>query len=341
MLGLKGLLERLITHFGLGSSKEEEPCGVWCLLGKDPASWEVLSWGSTPWGRALSCWETSLTSLEELPACLALSLAKCLTAWGDIGLSAWRVLSSREEGELALGELNLCWWEGVFFWGSLRIACLGECTTCRSAYLLGKPGECLPGRAHYLPQSAICRGSLGTTCLGTACLGEHTACQSAICWGSLGTTCLGTACLGECTPCWRKSAISQGSLGTACLEECTPCRRQSVIYWGSLGTACLGTACLGDSTPCQGKSVIFHRGLGTCLPGKILKGKCYELTCLPACCLPRGKTLAAWELCQVISPSFLLIRLLSFLTCLSPHIDESLLLDLVYEILTFLVIKGC
>ena len=47
--GVKGLLERLITQFGLGSSKEEEPCRVWCLLGKDPASWEALSWGSTPW----------------------------------------------------------------------------------------------------------------------------------------------------------------------------------------------------------------------------------------------------------------------------------------------------
>ena len=98
--GVKGLLERLITHFGLGSSKEEEPCWVWCPLGKDPASWEALSWGDTPWGRALSHWETLLTSLEKLPACLALGLAEHLTAWGGIGLSAWRVLSSREEGKL-------------------------------------------------------------------------------------------------------------------------------------------------------------------------------------------------------------------------------------------------
>ena len=52
--GVKGLLERSITHFGLGSSKEEEPCRVCCLLGKDPASWEALSWGSTPWATAVS-----------------------------------------------------------------------------------------------------------------------------------------------------------------------------------------------------------------------------------------------------------------------------------------------
>ena len=53
--GVKGLLERFIMHFGLGSSKVEEPCRVWCLLGKDPASWEALSWGITPWGTAVSC----------------------------------------------------------------------------------------------------------------------------------------------------------------------------------------------------------------------------------------------------------------------------------------------
>ena len=52
--GVKGLLERLITPFGLGSSKGEEPCRVLCLLGEDPASLEALSWGNTPWGTALS-----------------------------------------------------------------------------------------------------------------------------------------------------------------------------------------------------------------------------------------------------------------------------------------------
>ena len=98
--GVKGLLERFITHFGLGSSEGEEPCGVWCLLEEDPASWEALSWGNTPWGTAVSHWETLLISLEELPACLALSLAEHLTAWGGVVLSACRVPSSGEEGEL-------------------------------------------------------------------------------------------------------------------------------------------------------------------------------------------------------------------------------------------------
>ena len=46
---VKGLLDRLITHFGLGSSMEEEPWGLFCLLGRgeDLASWEALAWEDT------------------------------------------------------------------------------------------------------------------------------------------------------------------------------------------------------------------------------------------------------------------------------------------------------
>ena len=51
---VKGLLDKLITHFGLGSFKGEEPCGVLCLLGKDLASWEALVWGDASWGTVLS-----------------------------------------------------------------------------------------------------------------------------------------------------------------------------------------------------------------------------------------------------------------------------------------------
>ena len=39
---VKGLLERLITHFGLGSSLEEEPWGLFCLLGRGEG---LASWG--------------------------------------------------------------------------------------------------------------------------------------------------------------------------------------------------------------------------------------------------------------------------------------------------------
>ena len=52
--GVKGLLDKLITHFGLGSSKGEEPWGVFCLLGGvDLASWEALVWEYITWGTSL------------------------------------------------------------------------------------------------------------------------------------------------------------------------------------------------------------------------------------------------------------------------------------------------
>ena len=119
-VGVKGLLDKLITHFGLGSSKGEESCRVLCLLGKDLASWEALAWGDTTWGTALSCWETMLSTLGVVPACLeelpawgmclaweALSLAQCLTAWESTALSAWRALSSGEDWELPAWESSL------------------------------------------------------------------------------------------------------------------------------------------------------------------------------------------------------------------------------------------
>ena len=118
--GVKGLLYKLITHFGLGSSKGEEPCRVLCLLEKDLASWEALAWGDATWRPALSCWETVLSTLGVVPACLeelpargmclaweALSLAEHLTAWGSTALSAWRVMSSGEDWELLAWESSL------------------------------------------------------------------------------------------------------------------------------------------------------------------------------------------------------------------------------------------
>ena len=53
--GVKGLLDKLITLFGLGSSKGEEPWGACCLLGGvDLASWEVPAWEDAAWGTSLS-----------------------------------------------------------------------------------------------------------------------------------------------------------------------------------------------------------------------------------------------------------------------------------------------
>ena len=61
---VKGLLDRLMTHFGLGSSMEEEPWGLFCLLGRGEAldawglallvTWETLAWEESDWEALLS-----------------------------------------------------------------------------------------------------------------------------------------------------------------------------------------------------------------------------------------------------------------------------------------------
>ena len=211
--GVKGLLERLITHFGLGSSKGEEPCGVLCLQREDLASCKALSQGNT---------------LEKVPACLALSLAEYLTAWGGEELSAWRVPSSGEEGELAwesslsVGERVLSSWEAWEAW--------------------------------EIPLSAmkrvLCWGSLGN-----ACLGECTLClwESAIFWGRLGIACLGIACLEDVTLCWWEHVICQRGLEITSTGELTLCWWKSVFFHESLGIACLGKLTLGRSTVFRGR----------------------------------------------------------------------------------------
>ena len=76
---VKGLLERLITHLGLGSSVVEEPQGLLCLLGRGGeglVSWELallvtceaLAWEDPNWEALLSAWEIVLSARGELPA---------------------------------------------------------------------------------------------------------------------------------------------------------------------------------------------------------------------------------------------------------------------------------
>ena len=317
-----------------------------------------------------------------VPACLALSLAEHLTAWGGVELSAWRVPSSQGRGGTCLGELTLCQWKDVVFQGSLRTACLGDLTLCWWKVL--STGEACELAAW---ESAL---SAGERVLSSGEAWELPAWESTLsadekvlssgeAWEL--PACLGTACLGECTLCWWKSAIFQGNLWIACgtclhgrnhsllVKECyllgkagsclpgracTLCQWESVVFWGGLETACLGDITLlpmkecyplgkpGNCLPWRAASLLVREccllgnpgnclpgrngsGEELCLPGKA-EGKHLELTCLPGCCylpacyLPGGKALAAgdtWELCQVIPPSFLFIKLLSFLTCLS------------------------
>ena len=60
---VKGLVERLMTHFGLGSFPEEEPWGLFCLLGREEglASWGLallVTWEPPVWEEPN--WEASL-----------------------------------------------------------------------------------------------------------------------------------------------------------------------------------------------------------------------------------------------------------------------------------------
>ena len=69
---VKGLLERLMTHFRLGSSMEEEPWGLFCLLGRGealafwelalPVTWEALAWEEPNWEASLSDLEIALSA---------------------------------------------------------------------------------------------------------------------------------------------------------------------------------------------------------------------------------------------------------------------------------------
>ena len=121
---VKGLLDKLITHLGSGSSLEE-PWGLLCLLLLEQyalAPWEL---GPLVTWEALA-WETSLSACEiELSAWEALSLAECLTlvlpawevpAW-ETSLYAWEIVLSAWE---ALETLSLPAWElMLLFWEAL------------------------------------------------------------------------------------------------------------------------------------------------------------------------------------------------------------------------------
>ena len=104
---VKGLMDKLITHLGLGSSKEDPWGAYW---GEGVPSWEpaLLAWGVAlfPW----EAWE-------------ALSLAECLTA----------CLPACLLGAIAcLGRTFPRWRGGASFLGSSTV--------------LRRVGTCLPGK---------------------------------------------------------------------------------------------------------------------------------------------------------------------------------------------------
>ena len=151
---VKGLLERLMTHFGLGSSLGEELWGLLCLLERGRLCFQGASTASHlgntglggTWLGGLAIWPRDNTVSQGCATCLGIAwLPACLPC--------------------CFGKLvkPLAW---------------------LSTWLLGLTGGSLPERPHSLPgRQHYLLGKLGVACLGNCnlCLGEST-----VHWGSWG-----------------------------------------------------------------------------------------------------------------------------------------------------------
>ena len=198
---VKGLLDKLITHFGLGSSEGKNPGD--CYAYREGGRPCFL--GSTSLGRChlrnITIWLRDSTVYPRGITCLPRGIVRGIACLGIVtGLGGSKPCRAPDCQECLGKDHTLCLGRSAVHWGSLGVACLADLTLC-------------------LRKSAIYWGSLGTACLGdcTLCLGK-----SVICWGSQGIACLrrpGIACLGYCTLCLGKSDIYQGSLGIACLGD--------------------------------------------------------------------------------------------------------------------------
>ena len=164
---VKGLLERLITHFGLGSSLREEPWGLLCLSGggeglASHGASAASPLGNTGLGSAqlggltiwlrdsavsqgcVTCLGTAWLILPTLlfwEACEALSLAESPYCWGCLGFDC-------------LGDITLCLGESTIYQGSLETSalCLEESTVCQGRWGVACHGKLssLTGKQHCL-----------------------------------------------------------------------------------------------------------------------------------------------------------------------------------------------
>ena len=99
--GVKGLLDRLITHFGFRFLQGGRTLQGAVPMGERPCFLGSIVLGRYPLADHAVLLTDHAVLPREVPACLSLSLAEHLTAWGGAVLSAWRVMSFGEEGELA------------------------------------------------------------------------------------------------------------------------------------------------------------------------------------------------------------------------------------------------
>ena len=204
---VEGLLDKLITHFRMGSSDELPLREPWRLLTLAAC---LIAWGT--WGRAaLSLWEL------------------VLTAWGE-ALTAWELWLFACIGTV------LSPWEGVTAWGNALTAWESALSTWGLPFwtVLSPSGV----NAGCLRRGADCLG-VSVLCLGTTCLCGDSAISLGVSAGWLGTTCLwgdSAISLGDSIDCLGRDAgymgISTLCLGTTCLRG------------NSASTACLVLALL-------------------------------------------------------------------------------------------------
>ena len=143
---VKGLLDKLMTHLGLGSSMEE----LWGLLA-------LLLMGEVlpTWDLACLAWGVVLFSWEAWEAWEALTLIECLTTWREACLAweTWGVLLSTWEALSLVESLTSClpaWvetkmlsaWElfPSWEWPSLEGVMFGGCTGFLGSHAVPRKG---------------------------------------------------------------------------------------------------------------------------------------------------------------------------------------------------------
>ena len=159
--GVKGLLERLMTHLGLGSSLEDPWGSLLGVVVVRLSSWEI----------ALFSWE-ALHLVDCLKPCLT-DLAWLLDwpAWGELLPSLWEVSSGLgRAASFTQGKVSNCWGRIASFAGGKVSNCLertasfprGKESTCLTAcwgwiasFPRRKVSNCL-GRTASFPRGIVC-----------------------------------------------------------------------------------------------------------------------------------------------------------------------------------------
>ena len=216
---VKGLLDRLMTHFGLDSSIEEESRVMLCLWGGETfgswglallVTWETLAWEETNWETSLSACETALSAKGALPAWEL--LLQLLPAWEF----AWELLL----WEALPWETLLSGWEiALSAWEAFKALSLAEPLTAGAAWELPAQETSLSAWERVLPAGEAWLLAAWedvpaprVDCLPACLWTTYHLGRSPIGWSYLSTCYLGR----RTNNCLRRGPSGQGNL-SACL----------------------------------------------------------------------------------------------------------------------------